>query len=150
MDKLKLDYRKVIAASFILLSLVLGLIFFMHVSFPDSLGGYFESRYYKQYGPVAICVELFIAGYYLFKGTKKANFALALFAFTALLDIIFNLTGLFISGVPLYGMVLFFLCAIISLMIAFSNAFDLGKITVLGTIGSFIISNAIEFYFNYS
>ena len=94
-------------------------------------------------------MELFIAAYYLLAGHKKSNFALALFAFTALLDILFNLTGLFISGVPVYAMVLFFVCAIVSLWIAFSNAFNLGRITLVGAITSFVLGNAIEFYFNY-
>jgi hypothetical protein len=72
-----------------------------------------------------------------------------LFAFTALLDILFNLTGVFTSGVPNYAMVLFFVCALISLWIAFSNAFNLGRITLLWAIASFVLGNAIEFYFNY-
>ena len=141
--------RKGIAILFALLSLVLGVIFFQQVDSPGNLEGYFKKSYYGQFGALAICIELLIAAYYLFVGHKKANFALALFAFTALMDILFNLTGLFISGVPTYAMVLFFICAVISLWIAFSNAFNLGKITFLGATTSFILGNAIEFYFNY-
>ena len=141
--------RKAIATIFIALSLVLGVIFFLQVDFPENLEGYFKKSYYGQFGSLAICIELLIAAYYLFVGNVKSNFALALFAFTALLDIIFNLTGMFSSGVPYYAMVLFFICALISLWIAFSNAFNLGRITLLGAVTSFIIGNAIEFYFNY-
>lgn len=141
--------RKGIASIFIVLSLILGVIFFLNIDYPENVGGYFKKLYYSQFGPLAICVELFIAAYYLFVGYKKSNFALALFAFTALLDIFFNLTGLFTSGIPNYAMVLFFICAVISLWIAFSNAFNLGRITLLGAITSFVLGNAIEFYFNY-
>ncbi len=141
--------RKGIAILFTLLSLVLGVIFFLQIDYPSNVEGYFRKSYYGQFGPLAICIELLIAAYYLFVGHKKANFALALFAFTALMDILFNLTGLFISGVPTYAMVLFFICALISLWIAFSNAFNLGRITLVGALGSFVLGNAIEFYFNY-
>lgn len=144
-----MNKRKGIATVFILLSLVLGIIFFMNIDFPENIEGYFKKSYFGQYGPLAICIELLIAAYYLFVGHRKSNFALALFAFTALLDIFFNLTGLFTSGVPTYAMVLFFFCALISLWMAFSNAFNLGRITLLGALGSFVLGNAIEFYFNY-
>ncbi|MGB3149786.1 MAG: hypothetical protein WBB27_03915 [Maribacter sp.] len=141
--------RRSIALIFILISVVLGIIFFLNIEYPEDLGGYFKKTYFGQFGPLAICIELFIAAYYLFVGHKKSNFALALFAFTALLDILFNLTGVFPSGVPNYAMVLFFVCALISLWIAFSNAFNLGRITLLWAIASFVLGNAIEFYFNY-
>lgn len=141
--------RRFIASIFIGLSLILGIIFYMDIDYPKDTGGYFKKAYYGQLGPLAICVELFFASIYLFKGHKKSNFALALFAFTALLDIVFNITGLFASGVPYYAMVLFFVCAVTSLWIAFSNAFNLGKITLIGAILSFVLGNAIEFYFNY-
>ena len=145
----KMKKRKGIAAVFIALSLVLGVIFYLEVEFPENVLGYFKKSYYGQFGPLAICVELLIGAYYLFIGHKKSNFALALFAFTALLDIIFNLTGVFISGVPPYAMVLFSICAIISLWIAFSNAFNLGRITLFWVVTSLVLGSAIEFYFNY-
>jgi len=141
--------RKGIAAIFILLSVVLGVIFYTNIDNPATLLDYFKKSYYGQFGPLAICVELLTAGYYLFKGHKKSNFALALFASTALVDIILNLTGLFTSSVPHYAMVLFSICALISLWIAFSNAFNLGKITLVSALISIVLGSAIEFYFNY-
>lgn len=141
--------RKLIATVFIIISLVLGVLFFMKVVYPETIQDYFNKAYYGQFGPITICVELFIGGYYLLIGHKKSNFALALFAFTALSDIIFNVSGLFISTVPLYGMLLFFGCAVFALWIAFSNAFKLGRITLLGALVSFILGNIVEFFFNY-
>lgn len=141
--------RKIIAVAFIVLSAILAVIFYLKINYPENFVGYFKKSYYGQLGPLAICVELLFAAIYLFVGHKKSNFALALFAFTALADIFFNLTGIFISGVPDYAMVLFFVCAMVSLWIAFSNAFNLGKITLFGAISSFVLGNAIEFYFNY-
>ncbi|MFD0796302.1 hypothetical protein ACFQZJ_02430 [Maribacter chungangensis] len=141
--------RKTIAVAFIVLSVILGVVFYLKIDYPENFVGYFKKSYYGQFGPLAICVELLIGAYYLFIGHKKSNFALALFAFTALLDIIFNLTGVFISGVPPYAMVIFFICATISLWIAFSNAFNLGRITIFWVITSLVLGSAIEFYFNY-
>jgi len=144
-----MEKRKLIATLFIVIAVVLGIIFFLDIDYPENFEGYFKKSYYGQFGPMAICVELLVAAIYLFVGHKKSNFALALFAFTALSDILFNLTGIFISGVPNYAMVLFFVCAMLSLWIAFSNAFNLGRITLLWAITSLVLGNAIEFYFNY-
>ncbi|MDT7829575.1 hypothetical protein RQM65_12935 [Pricia sp. S334] len=141
--------RKTIAVAFIVLSVILGVVFYLKIDYPENFVGYFKKSYYGQFGPLAICVELLVAAIYLFMGHEKCNFALALFAFTALSDILFNLTGIFISGVPNYAMVLFFVCAMVSLWIAFSNVFNLGRITLAWAITSFILGNAIEFYFNY-
>lgn len=141
--------QRIIALVFIGIALTLAFIFYFGVDFPDDLGGYFKKSYYSQYGPIAISVELMMAGYYLFKGNKKANFALALFGFTASLDIFFHITSILNSSVPLVGMILFALCAIAAFYIAFSNAFNLGKISLWGTLLSFILGNAIEFFFNF-
>ncbi len=141
--------RKAIAAIFILIALVLGIIFFLNLSFPVGLAGYVKKEYYNQFGPLAICIELLVAGYYLFKGHQKANFTLALFAFTILLDVFFNLIGLFTSIVPAYATFIFLACAGISLWLAFSNAFNLGRITLIAVLGSFILGNAVELFFNF-
>ena len=145
----KMKNRKGIALFFILLSVVLGVIFHSNIEYPSTVEDYFKKSYYGQFGPLAICVELLIAGYHLFKGHKKTNFTLALFASTALMDVIFNLTGFFTSAVPLYAMVLFVICAIIAIWISFTNAFNLGRITSLAALVSLIMGSVIEIYFNY-
>lgn len=144
-----MNNRKIIASIFLIIAMVLGLIFYSRLSFPVGLEYYFQSEYYNQFGPLAICVELLIAGYYLFKGNSKTNFSLALFAFTALLDPIFNLIGLFTSIVPNYAIIIFIGCALVALYLAFSNAFKLGRISWLGAIASFLLGSAVELFFNY-
>jgi hypothetical protein len=145
-----MNKRQAIAITFIIISVFLGTVFFTDIHQPENPGGYFEISYYQQFGPLAICVALFIAGINLFAGQKKSNFSLAVFAFTVLLDIIFHFSGFFASAVPLYAMIIFFVCALIALWISFSNAFNLGKITWRGAIGSIVLSMLIEFYFYYS
>ena len=141
--------RKIIGSIFIVLSLVLGTIFFSKISFPVGFGGYFKAEYYSQFGPLAISIELLIACIYLFIKHYKANFTLALFGFTALLDPIFNLTGLFTSLVPLYAAIIFVLCALIGLWLALSNTFKMGRISLFGAFSGFILGNAVELFFNY-
>ena len=141
--------RKLFALLFIILALVLGVLFFLEIDFPIDLQGYFDSEYYGQFGPLAICIELLIAGFYLFVKHTKANFALALFGFTAILDPIFNLVGLFTSLVPVYAMILFVVAALVSLWLAFTNTFQLGRISFIGALLSFAMGTAIELFFNY-
>ena len=141
--------RKLVATIFILIALSLGTVFYYDINFPIGYDGYFNKDYYGQFGPLAICVELFIAGYYVFKKHSKANFTLALFGFTVLLDIFFNLIGLFSSNIPLYANIIFVLCAITSLWMSFANVFDLGKISFWGALWSFILGNLVELFFNY-
>lgn len=144
-----MNFRKIIAALFILLALVLGAIFYSELLFPTDLEPYFKAEYYNQFGPLAISVELLIAGIYLFIKDSKTNFTLALFGFTALLDPLFSAIGLFTSSLPTYAMILFAICALLALWLAFSNTFKLGRISLLGAFVSFIFGNAIELFFNY-
>jgi len=141
--------RKIIAIAFIIIAIVLGVIFFTKINFPIGLDAYFNKEFYVQFGPLAICIELLVAGFYLFVKHAKSNFTLALFGFTALLDSIFNTIGLFTSMVPTYAMVLFVICSLVALWIAFSNTFKLGRISLKGVIVSFILGTAVELFFNY-
>ena len=141
--------RKIIAVIFILMALVLGTLFYLKINFPKEIGGYFNSEYYGQFGPLAISIELLIAGVYLFIKHPKANFTLALFGFTAILDPLFNLAGLFTSLVPVYAMILFVAAALLSLWLAFTNTFNLGRISFLSAFFSFLLGTAVELFFNY-
>lgn len=124
------------------------IVFYMAAVFPGQVEDYFKEEYYNQFGPIAICIELFIAGLYLFLGSPKANFALALFSFTALMDPIFDFANVFDSLVPPYAMVLFILCALPALWVAFTNAFNSGRITLIAVLGSFALGCAVDLFFN--
>ncbi|MDX1333678.1 MAG: hypothetical protein R3252_11650 [Robiginitalea sp.] len=144
-----MNKRKAIASIFLLTGVILGIIFYRNLEFPQGPEPYLQKSFYNQFGPMAIVVEMLFAGYYLMLGSSKANFALALFAFTAVLDAFFNFTGLFASGVPLYAMILFLGCAGVSLWVAFTNTFETGRISLIKALGSFILGNAVELFFNY-
>ncbi len=140
---------KIIALLFMLLALGLGAVFYMDHTYPSEISGFFKKEYYGQLGPLAICVELFIAGLYLFRKLVKANFALALFGFTVVMDAVFNLFGIFSTQLPLYAMIIFWVCALLSFWLAFTDTFKMGKISWIGAIASFILGNAVELFFNY-
>lgn len=143
-----MNKRKTLALAFMLIAIVLGIFFFTKIEFPVGLEGYFKNEYYNQFGPLAICVELLIAGLYLLWGHAKANFALGVFAFTALLDPIFNLAGLFTSQVPLFAALIFIGCALLALYIAFTDKMNTGRISVWAALISFVLGAIIELFFN--
>ena len=141
--------RKFNAIVFMAIALVLGSLVYINSIFPKEFEAYFQPQFYNQFGPIAICIELFIAGIYLFRGHKKSNFALALFAFTALLDPIFDFTGLFTTNVPVYATIILVTCSFWSLYLAFSNTYNLGRISAAELIGSLVLGTIIELSFNY-
>ncbi|MEO1485252.1 MAG: hypothetical protein AAFU57_05875 [Bacteroidota bacterium] len=141
--------RICIALGFMFIGLALALIFFSQIEFPTDLRMYFRAGTYDQFGPFVISVEMMIAGASLLFSPAKANFALALFGFTALLDPFFNLTGIFTSLVPTYATLLFVFCAIFALFISFTDTLGTGRIKPLEVVKSFVLGTAIEVFINY-
>ena len=141
--------RKTTSLILLTIASVLSIAFLLRIDFPQGFETYFKREYYSQFGPLAISIELLIAGFYLFNGHKKTNFALALFGFTAVLDPIFDQIGLFESIVPLYGTIVLFLCALFCLWLAFKNVFGLKRISFIMALASFILGVVVELFFNY-
>jgi cbb3-type cytochrome oxidase subunit 3 len=140
--------RKIISVLLLIVGVILSISFILKIQFPLGFEAYFKREYYKQFGPLVLSIELLIAGYYLFQEHKKANFTLALFGFTALLYLLFNQIGLFVSLMPLYGTIIISICALLCLWITFSNSFKLSPMTLLKTIVSFILGVFTELFFN--
>lgn len=140
--------RVTISLGFVLIGLAFSLLFFAQIEMPTDLRMYFRTGTYDRFGPLAISIEMLVAGCYLLFAQSKANFALAIFAFTALLDPIFNLTGIFTSLVPTYATLLFIFCALISLWISFTDTFNTGRLTLFSAVVSFLFSTAIELFVN--
>lgn len=141
--------RKTIALLLLIIGIALSIAFIMKIEFPQSFETYFKREYYNQFGPLAISVELLIAGYYLFIGHKKTNFTLALFGFTAVLDPFFNQIGLFNSIMPLYGTIILSICALLCLWLAFSNTYKLKRLSILAAFFSAVLGVFVELFFNY-
>ncbi|MDG5492010.1 hypothetical protein [Psychroserpens sp. SPM9] len=141
--------RKTISLLLLIIGTALSVAFILKIEFPQGFEAYFKREYYNQFGPLAISVELLIAGYYLFIGHKKTNFTLALFGFTSLLDPFFNQIGLFNSIVPLYGTIILSICALLCLWLAFANTFKLKRLSHIAAIVSIVLGILIELFFNY-
>ena len=141
--------RICIALGFVLIGLALSIIFFSQIELPIEWRMYLRASTYDHFGPFVISVEMVAAGTAHLFSRAKANFALAIFAFTALLDPFFNLTGIFTSLVPTYATLLFVVCAILALWISFTNTFDTGRIKLLEVLKSFVLGTAIELFINY-
>ena len=141
--------RKTIALALLITAIALSFAFLLKIEFPQGFEMYFNREYYNQFGPLAISIELLIAGYYLFIGHKKTNFALALFGFTALLDPLFNQIGLFESIVPLYGTIILSICALLCLWLAFGNTYKLKRLSHLAAFFSVVLGVFVELFFNY-
>ena len=141
--------RKTIALLLFVIGIVLTIAFIMKIDFPQGFEAYFKREYYNQFGPLAISVELLTASYYLFIGHKKTNFALALFGFTALLDPLFNQIGLFDSIVPLYATIIFSICALLCLWLAFTNTYKLKRLSIFAAVLSAVLGVFVELFFNY-
>ncbi|WP_338733651.1 hypothetical protein [Mangrovimonas cancribranchiae] len=141
--------RKIMALILSLIGVLLSIAFFVKIEFPQGFENYFKREYYNQFGPMVISVELLTASYYLFIGHKNTNFALAVFGCTALLDPIFNQIGFLNSNMPLYGTIIFSICALLCLWLAFLNPFNLNRMSILSTLVSVVLSVLIELFFNY-
>ena len=141
--------RKTVALLLMIIGLALSVAFIMKIVFPQGFEAYFKRDYYNQFGPLAISVELLIACYYLFIKDKKANFTLALFGFTALLDPFFNQIGLFNSIVPLYGTIILSICGLFCLWLAFSNVYKLKRLSHLAAFIIVVLGVFVELFFNY-
>lgn len=141
--------RKFISLLLLIIGTALSLAFLLKIEFPQGFEAYFKREYYNQFGPLAISIELLIAGYQLFIGHKKTNFSLSLFGFTALLDPFFNQIGLFNSIVPLYASIILSICALLCLWLAFANTFKLKRLPRLPAMLSVVLGVFIELFFNY-
>ena len=141
--------RKILSLAFIGVGIALCILFYAAVDLPEDLSAYFKIGFYGQFGHMAIAIELFVAGYHLFRNHPKTNFTMGLFGFTAVLDPIFTYLGIFTSNMSLYGTMIFLGFAIVAFWIAFTNAFGSGKISVLNIILSFSLGVIIELFFNY-
>jgi hypothetical protein len=144
-----MEKRKIISLLLLIIGVFLSVAFILRIEFPQGFEAYLKREYYNQFGPLAICVELLIAGYYFFIGHKQTNFALALFGFTALLDPLFNQFGLFDSIVPLYGTIILSICGLLCTWLAFANPFELNRISSLTAILSLVLGVFVELFFNY-
>lgn len=127
-------------------ALVLGVIYFIRIEFSIQLESYFSLAYVMQFTPLIISLMLFISGFMLVKKMPKANFYLALFGADALEEVIFHWFGLINSNLGTYAMLLFFFIALAALWMAYSNVFNLKKMSLKEVVLSIVLGALISLF----
>ena len=106
-------FRRTLSFTYIIVALALCILFYTKINLPGDINSYFRIELYKQFGGIAITIELLVAGIYLLLNHKKTNFTMGLFGFTAVLDPIFNYLDITSNNVPVYGTIIFLCFAIV-------------------------------------
>ena len=117
-----MEKRKIIGAGFSIIALVTIGIFIVKTDFSIQLQSYLSLEYCMQFVPLVISLLLLFGGVSLFVNRPNANFALTLFGYAALEEILFSWFGITSTYLSTYSIVLFFCCATIIGLI--SNPFD--------------------------
>lgn len=127
-------------------ALVMGAIYFIRIDFSIQLESYFSLAYLMQFTPLIISLMLFIGGFLLVKRMPKANFYLALFGADTLEEVIFHWFGLINSNLGSYAMFLFFFIALAALWMAYSNVFNLKKMSIKEVLLSIALGALISLF----
>lgn len=138
-----MDKRKIVGAVFSIIALITIGIFIGQTEFSIQLQSYFSLEYCMQFVPLVISLLLLFGGVNLYLNQANANFALVLFGYAALEEILFDCIGLTSTYLSSYSMVLFLCCAIAALWIAHSNSFDLKRLSYRELITS-VVFGAVE------
>lgn len=143
--------RKIIGAGFSIIALITIGIFIAQTNFSIQLQSYFSLEYSMQFVPLIISLLLLFGGVSLFINRSNANFALSLFGYAAIEEILFYWIGISSTYLSAYSIVLFFCCAIAALWIAHSNSFSLNRLSyrevvfsiVFGAVESLLLKNLL-------
>lgn len=138
-----MEKRKIIGVGFSIIALVTMGIFITQTDFRIQLQSYFSLEYCMQFVPLIISLLLLFGGVFLFVNRPNANFALALFGYVALEEILFSWFGVTPTYLSTYSIVLIFCCAIVALWIAHSNSFNLKQLSYRELIIS-VVFGAVE------
>lgn len=138
--------RKIIGAGFSIIALVTIGLFVAQTDFSIQLQSYLSLEYCMQFAPLIIYSLLLFAGVYLFINQPDTNFALSLFGYAAVEEILFDWFGVTPSYLPTYSILLFFCCAIIALWIAHSNTFNFKRLSYRKLILSILFGVVLKFF----
>lgn len=100
---------------------------------------YFKPQYYLKFSLLIISAMLLNAAIILFRNGKGTNLALAIFGYTVIEEVLFDLIGVTAVNMPLFAYIMLFVCVLPSLWIAHSNTFNTEKLSTKGLIISLVI-----------
>jgi len=138
--------RKITSVLFSIVALSLIVYFLKTTELSVEFSMYFKPEYYLKFSLLIISVMLLNAAFLLFKNARGANLSLAIFGYTILEEIMFDLIGVTAVNMPLPAYIVLFVCAVPSLWIAHSNRFKTEKLSTKGLIISLVIG-ALESLF---
>lgn len=135
--------RKTLSIIFGAVSIGLIVYFFSIKQFKVEFQMYFKPEFYLSFSIFIISVMLLDASISLYRNSERSNLALAIFGYTALLEILFDLIGVTPQNLPLFTYFLLLVCAIPCIWIAHTDTYETGKLSRLGLAISLAIG-AIE------
>ena len=91
---------------------------------------YFKPEYYLKFSLLIISAMLFNAAILLFRNAKGTNLALAIFGYTVVEEILFDLIGVTAVNMPLFAYIVLFICAVPCIWIAHSNLYKTEKLSI--------------------
>ena len=121
--------RKIIGFTFSIIAILFSVLFIMQTDlsfdlseyFNISFKSYFSLDYLRKITPLIINLILLYGGVLLIFKPLKSNTVLALFGITVIEEALFNWFGVINTNYPIYIIVIFLCCAILSVWIAYSN-----------------------------
>ncbi|OEK04025.1 hypothetical protein [Roseivirga misakiensis] len=138
--------RRITSLLLSIVALSLIVYFFSTTQLSVEFSMYFKPEYYLKYSLLIISLMLINAAFLLFKNDKGANLSLAIFGYTILEEIIFDLLGITSVNMPLVAYIVLFACALPSLWIAHSNTFNTEKLSTKGLVISLAIGALESLY----
>ena len=131
--------RKIASILLAIVSIGLVIYFLFTTQIRAEFATYFKPEYYLKFSLLIISAMLLNAAFLLFKDAKGANLALAIFGYTVVEEILFDLIGVTTVNMPWFAYIVLFVCAVPSLWIAHSNMFKTEELSLKGLIISLVI-----------
>ncbi len=153
-----MESRKIIGGAFSLIGILCSIIFLIQSDinmnlkeyFDFSFKSYFSLSYFNQILPLVMCLILSYGGILLLVKPTKSNPILALFAFTVIEGILFHLFGIISIDFPTYIIIVYLLCVLLALWIAYSDHINQKHLSFKAGVSSLILGtlfNALSYYF---
>ncbi len=144
--------RKIIGFTFSIIAILFSVKFMMQTNlnfdldtyFDFSFKSYFSLDYLRKITPLIINLILLYGGILLIFKPLKSNTVLALFGITVIEEALFNWFGVINTDYPIYIVVIFLCCAILSVWIAYSNRINKKQLSFKEGMSSLFLGTLIN------
>lgn len=144
--------RKIIGFIFSIIAIIISVLFMMQTDlsfdlneyFNISFKSYFSLDYLRKITPLFINLILLYGGVLLIFKPLKSNTVLALFGITIIEEALFNWLGVISTNYPIYIVVIFLCCAILSVWIAYSSKINNKQLSIKEGASSLLFGTLIN------